>query len=122
MRASLGAWIVSCVVLSLVLSAEATRYVSPTGGNIPPYNTWARAARDIQTAVNAAANGELVLVNNGTYALPATLTVSRGIILRSANVRGANFAGVELATVTMDFANFSQALNADIPSYKVNLR
>ena len=93
MRASLGAWIVSCVVLSLVLSAEATRYVSPTGGNIPPYNTWARAARDIQTAVNAAANGELVLVNNGTYALPATLTVSRGIILRSANVLGATIQG-----------------------------
>jgi uncharacterized protein YjbI with pentapeptide repeats len=45
-----------------------------------------------------------------------------GTILRSANVRGANFQGVELATVTMDFANFSQATNADIPSYKENLR
>jgi hypothetical protein len=29
---------------------------------------------------------------------------------------------VELATVTMDFANFSLALNARIPSYKSNLR
>ncbi|MEJ1357514.1 MAG: hypothetical protein RPU51_04990 [Candidatus Sedimenticola sp. (ex Thyasira tokunagai)] len=45
-----------------------------------------------------------------------------GAILRSANVAGCNFAGVELATVTMDFANFSQALNAEIPSYKENLR
>jgi uncharacterized protein YjbI with pentapeptide repeats len=42
--------------------------------------------------------------------------------MRSANVRGANFEGVELATVTMDYANFSQALNAEIPSYKEHLR
>ena len=63
---------VVCSILLTVLQADATRYVSLTGGNTPPYNTWARAARDIQTAVNAAANGELVLVSNGTYALPAT--------------------------------------------------
>ena len=48
--------------------------------------------------------------------------VMGGASLRSSNVAGTNFKGVELATVNMEFANFSQALNADIPSYKTNLR
>jgi hypothetical protein len=37
-------------------------------------------------------------------------------------VEGANFDGVELATVTMEYADFSKALNADIPSYKQHIR
>ena len=45
-----------------------------------------------------------------------------GSILRRAIVTNANFQNVELATVTMDYANFSKALNADVPSYKTNLR
>ena len=45
-----------------------------------------------------------------------------GAILRRADVTDADFEGVELATVTMDFANFSKARNAKIPSYKTNLR
>ena len=45
-----------------------------------------------------------------------------GAILRRAKVTNANFQGVELATVTMDFANFSEARNAKYPSYKTNLR
>jgi uncharacterized protein YjbI with pentapeptide repeats len=45
-----------------------------------------------------------------------------GAILRRADVTNANFSGVELATVTMDFSNFSKAKNAKIPSYKSNLR
>ncbi len=48
--------------------------------------------------------------------------VLSGTIMRNANVTNANFEGVELATVTMDFSNFSQALNAEIPDYKRNLR
>ena len=45
-----------------------------------------------------------------------------GSVLRSANVQNANFAGVELASVTIDFANFSKALNVDMPSFKKNYR
>jgi len=45
-----------------------------------------------------------------------------GANLRRANVTDANFEGVELATVAMEFANFSKARNAQIPSYKANLR
>jgi uncharacterized protein YjbI with pentapeptide repeats len=45
-----------------------------------------------------------------------------GAILRGANVSGADFDGVELASVTMEFANFSKARNAKVPTYKKNLR
>lgn len=45
-----------------------------------------------------------------------------GAHLRSANVAGADFTGVELGAVIMDFANFSKAKNADIPDYKRNIR
>jgi hypothetical protein len=44
-----------------------THYVSPTGANVFPYTNWANAARDIQTAVDSAFNGDDVLVTNGTY-------------------------------------------------------
>jgi hypothetical protein len=37
-------------------------------------------------------------------------------------VEGADFSGVALETVTMDFANFSKSKNAKIPAYKTNLR
>lgn len=42
-----------------------------------------------------------------------------GAILRRADV--ANFQGAELASVTMELANFSKALDAVIPSYKKHL-
>ncbi len=45
-----------------------------------------------------------------------------GSILHRANVTDADFSAVELASVTMEFANFSKARNASIPPYKKNLR
>jgi len=45
-----------------------------------------------------------------------------GSNLRDAIVTDADFNHVELASVGMEFANFSKAHNADIPSYKVNVR
>src|SRR6267378_6021966 len=60
------------VVISLIatffISAEAaTLYVSPSGGQVAPYANWSNAARVIQDAVDAAANGDEIVVTNGTY-------------------------------------------------------
>jgi uncharacterized protein YjbI with pentapeptide repeats len=51
-----------------------------------------------------------------------THAVVGGAIMRRARVTNANFDGVELATVSISFANFSQARNASIPSYKAHWR
>jgi uncharacterized protein YjbI with pentapeptide repeats len=42
--------------------------------------------------------------------------------MRSANVKGADFTGVELGAVTMNFSNFSQARHVVVPEFKKNLR
>ena len=67
----------------------ATLYVSPAGSQVPPYASVATAARDIQTAVSAASNFDLVLVNDGTYVLSSEITVSKFITLRGINGPGA---------------------------------
>ena len=57
-----------CLTAAAVLQTDAaTFYVSPSGGQVPPYGTWASAARVIQDAVDAAADGDEVVVTNGTY-------------------------------------------------------
>ena len=48
--------------------ATPRHYVSTIGGGIPPYATWATAARSIQAAVDAAEPGDVVWVTNGVYA------------------------------------------------------
>jgi len=79
------------------LSTTATpRYVwqeSPSPG--PPYDTWANAAHDIQTAVDAAQPGEEIVVTNGVYAtggravgtnvLVNRVAVDKPLTLRSVN-------------------------------------
>ncbi|MBA4387018.1 MAG: hypothetical protein C0404_03495, partial [Verrucomicrobia bacterium] len=43
------------------------RYVSPAGSHTAPFDTWDRAATNIQAAIHAASSNYTVLVTNGTY-------------------------------------------------------
>lgn len=50
-----------------VSAADTILYVSPGGGHVPPFDSWANAATTIQAAVEAAPLGATVLVTNGEY-------------------------------------------------------
>ncbi len=80
-----------CAVgISLLISnscwAQATLHV--VGGNpdaAPPYADWGTAAATIRDAIDAAVDGDIVIVADGTYALTQTIWVAKGIVLRSQN-------------------------------------
>jgi len=56
-------------ILSGWNATAATRYVWQDSPNTtPPFDSWAKAATNIQDAVDAAQPGDLVLVTNGVYA------------------------------------------------------
>ena len=62
-------------MLSLLQASAAVLYVDVNSpGPVPPYNSLATAAYDIQTAVNVASAGDVILVNDGFYATGATPT------------------------------------------------
>ena len=69
--------------------APATNYVSLTGGDLPPYDSWATASKTIQAAVDAAwhtpSEKAVVLVDDGTYPITTALTLTADVIVKSAN-------------------------------------
>lgn len=79
--------VVACLLAVVLVDSSfaVTRYVSPSGGNTPPYTSWGTAARRIHDAVSAAVNGDVVLVTNGTYGLNADIMINPQITVRSVN-------------------------------------
>ena len=82
-----------CELTSTPFAPEVT-YVSPDGSHSSPFSTWATAATNIQSAINAAQPGGLVMVNDGMYdsggiALACSMTnriaITNGITVRSLN-------------------------------------
>ena len=87
--------LLSSVFCLLPSPADATiRYVSHSGGNIPPYTDWGAAATNIQDAIDVCEVGDIVLVTNGTYAtggrvvngtLANRIAVTNGLTVQSVN-------------------------------------
>lgn len=77
--------LVAVFCCSAISAVAATNYVWSSGSATPPYDTWAKAANDIQTAVSAASDGDLILVTNGGYSVAAEIFITSGIEIRSIN-------------------------------------
>ena len=76
--------------LALSTSA-ATLYVDVNGTNpISPYADWSTASTNIQDAVNAATNGDIVQVTNGVYS-----PISVGIPLTINSINGTNWTSID---------------------------
>ena len=60
-----------------------TNYVSLTGSHTSPFDTWAKAANDIQSAVIAADPDNVVLVKGGTYSLVSPVGINKNLTLKS---------------------------------------
>jgi hypothetical protein len=95
---------IGLLLLAASALSAATLYVSPGSTNpLPPYESWATAATNIQDAVDAAQPGALVLVTNGTYATGGraavgTLLVNRLMVdepLTLQSVNGPQFTVIE---------------------------
>jgi hypothetical protein len=81
--------------------SPVTLYVSVTSTNpVPPFTTWATAAKVIQDAVDIAKDGDTVLVTNGVYAVggkevqteewPWAICMSRVVITNSIKLESVN--------------------------------
>ncbi|MDF1551918.1 MAG: hypothetical protein P1P84_02595 [Deferrisomatales bacterium] len=87
----------------------ATLYVAHTGSNTSPYDTWAKAATTLQTALTAATTADLILVSH-THAESDAASV------------GLDFGGKALSVICVDDAddtpvsNYQAAGNGEIKS------
>lgn len=57
--------------------------VSNAGTPSAPYNTWATAFIDIQSAIDYASTGDVIRIDSGSYYISATIVVSKGITVTS---------------------------------------
>ena len=93
-----------------VISVGDTCFVSTEGGNVAPYDTWAKAARSVEAAV--ALKPDDVVVSNGTYAIESLegLVLNREIRVRSVNgpdvtaLDGGGTSGHTIARIQADGA------------------
>jgi hypothetical protein len=75
---------------ALVLeAAAATRYVSPAGLHVAPYESWTDAATNFAAAIAVCEPFDTIVVADGAYVLDATVRVTNQVTLTSQNGRDA---------------------------------
>ncbi len=87
---------VAAMVMATCSLSGATCYVSLASTNpVPPYASWATSATNIQLAVDAAVDGDEILVTNGVYttggrAVGTNVLVNRVAVDKAVAVRSVN--------------------------------
>lgn len=83
--------LLSCLALGAAVAPATDYYVSPDGDDAHDGLSLATAKKTIQVAVNAAADGDVVHVNDGTYVLAAAISLAKPLTLVGINGRDAVF-------------------------------
>jgi parallel beta-helix repeat protein len=83
------------IALTALYRLLDTHYVSLTGGNVEPYTNWTMAATNIQNAVDAAEDGDIVMVadgiyNSGSRVTPGYTCMNRVVITNNICVQSVN--------------------------------
>jgi len=119
----LSVLILLCLLVLVPSLCAQTRYVSSAGSHTSPYDTWAKAANDIQTAVSIASEGDTVWVTNGTYTGINTevVKITNGITLSSVNGLAVTTVDAENVTGRRVFVLEATASNAVIDGFTITL-
>lgn len=73
---------------SVIRAGPGTAYVSLGGASIFPYTNWADASRDIQSVLNIAVSGSVIVVSSGTYELSTDIRITNAIALKAVGGQG----------------------------------
>lgn len=85
------------VTVMVQVAVQPIHYVAPGGGHVPPFANWSDAATNIQSALDVASAGALVLVSNGVYetggravygAMTNRIAITNSMVVRSVNGPG----------------------------------
>lgn len=87
------------ILLSGATASAATRYVSLSGSNTPPYDSWELATPRIAFAAQYAQPGDTIRVAAGTYTEPETILLNGGITLIGAGAELTELRNSGLPTV-----------------------
>lgn len=101
MKRKLSLFILALISCTSVFAT--TYYVSLTGSDTPPYNSWGTAATRIQDAVDAARAGDTVSVYDGVYDLGYTTTpgyASKNRLVITKNITVRSFGGPSVTTIS----------------------
>jgi hypothetical protein len=96
MKTNSSRWLAMTLVFLTVRLNAATHYVDLNCTNpVSPYADWSTAATNIQNAVDAATNGDLVLVTNGVYQtggryIPGDTTLNRVAVTSAVTLESVN--------------------------------
>lgn len=76
-----------CLVLTFSFASlgwgSSAHYVSTTGGNQEPFDSWENAALNPNDAIAAASQGDIVEIAGGTYLLTEAVRMKPGVIVRN---------------------------------------
>src|SRR5258705_3351411 len=101
-------WSLSCF-LSLIATGparSATLYVwQMSRYPAAPYSTWGSAAHTIQVALDAAVDGDTVVVGEGEYVLSEQINVSKAVNLQSVVGAGQTILNAEFRNTCLAVSN-----------------